>query len=84
MFDFCFFPNFETTIENLANNLAHKESWDFNSSAKPSFQILKNYIFHTFEKLENEKKIAFSSQNKFACFNTGLVTNNWEEIFAFF
>ncbi|MFW2087542.1 DUF3825 domain-containing protein [Acinetobacter baumannii] len=84
LYDFCFFPNFDQEIENLANNLAHKEPWDFNSAKKPSYQILKNYIFHTFEKLEAEKKILFASQNKFACFNTGLVTNNWEEIFAFF
>ncbi len=37
-----------------------------------------------FRKLEQEKKIAFTANNKFACFNTGLVTCNWEEIYAFF
>ncbi len=39
---------------------------------------------HTFRKLEKEGKIAYTADNRFACFNTGLTTSNYEEIFAFF
>lgn len=31
-----------------------------------------------------ENKVIYTSDNKYACFNTGLVTNNLEDIFAFF
>ena len=35
-----------------------------------------------FRKIKSENKISFSSDNNFACFNTGLVTANLESIFA--
>jgi hypothetical protein len=49
-----------------------------------SYSILKNYLEFTFRKLQQEKKIVFTTDNKFACFNTGLMTDNLEDIFAFF
>lgn len=64
--------------------MADKEAWDFSDSATKNNSILKNYLEFTFRKLQQEKKIAFTSDNKFACFNTGLVTENLEDIFAFF
>lgn len=48
------------------------------------YAILKNYLEFTFRKLQQEKKIKFTNNNKFACFNTGLVTDNLEDIFAYF
>lgn len=43
---------------------------------------MKSYIEHTFRKIKSENKISFSSDNNFACFNTGLATANLESIFA--
>ncbi|GHT14576.1 hypothetical protein AGMMS4956_12650 [Bacteroidia bacterium] len=84
LFKFAFFPNYDSAIAFLADTLADKEAWDFSDSATKSNSILKNYLEFTFRKLQQEKKIAFTSDNQFACFNTGLVTENLEDIFAFF
>ncbi len=81
---FAFFPNYDSAITFLADTLADKEVWDFSDSARKNNSILKNYLEFTFRKLQQENKIAFTSDNKFACFNTGLVTENLEDIFAFF
>jgi len=84
LFKFAFFPNYQESIRFLAENLAEKEEWDFSDSQEKSYSILKNYLEFTFRKLQQEKKIAFTPDNKFACFNTGLMTDNLEDIFAFF
>lgn len=83
LFDFAFFPGFHDKIQDLAENLADKENWDF-STGGGKHSILKNYMFHTFSKIKEEGKIVFSAGNTHACFNTGLVTSSWEEIVAFF
>ena len=84
LFDFAFIPNYDTQIKDLAENIADPESWDFSDVNKPSYSILKAYLEHTFRKLQVEKKIYFTANNKIAAFNTGLVTPNLEEIVAYF
>ncbi|MGI6320700.1 MAG: DUF3825 domain-containing protein [Bacteroidales bacterium] len=84
LFKFAFFPKYDSAIAFLADTLADREVWDFTDSATNNNSILKNYLEFTFRKLQQEKKVAFTKDNKFACFNTGLVTENLEDIFAFF
>jgi hypothetical protein len=84
LFSFAFFPNFETAIKYLADTLASNEEWDYSDSQTKTYSILKNYLEFTFRKLRQEDKVEYTSDNKYACFNTGLVTNNLEDIFAFF
>jgi hypothetical protein len=84
LFEFAFFPKYQDVLEFLAENLADKEEWDFGKPQTKRYPILKNYLEHTFRKLKAESKIAFTTDKKYACFNTGLVTPNLEEIFAFF
>jgi hypothetical protein len=84
LFSFAYFPYYNDAIKHLAENLAEQEEWDFSNSTKNTYPILKNFLEFTFKKLKQEGKIAYTSDNKFACFNTGLVTNNLEDIFAFF
>jgi hypothetical protein len=84
LFKFAVYPNYDTAISFLADTLADKEDWDFSDSVKKNHGILKNYLEFTFRKLVQEKKVRFTADNKFACFNTGLVTENLEDIFAFF
>ena len=84
LFSFAYFPNYDKAIRFLAETLASHEEWDYTDSQTKTYSILKNYLEFTFRKLKQEEKIAFTSDNKYACFNTGLVTNNLEDIFAYF
>jgi len=84
LFDFAFFPKYDESIKYLAENLADKEEWEFSAKQTKSFTILKNYLEHTYRKLKQEKKIVYTLDNKHCCFNTGLVTSNLEDIFAYF
>ena len=71
--------------ENLAE-LAEDEPWEYkNSENRETLPILRNYFRHTFARLKEMRDgIAFSENGNFACFNTGLVTDNQEEIYALF
>jgi hypothetical protein len=85
LFKFAYFPKYHDAIRYLAETLANREDvWNFSDVKTPNHAILKNYLEHMFRKLRQDKKIHFTKDNEYACFNTGLVTDNWEEIFAFF
>lgn len=85
LYQFAYIPKYDEEIANLAENLADKEDqWYFSDKSGGGYPILKNYLEHYFRKIKAEDKIAFTQNNKFASFNTGLVTDNWEEIYAFF
>lgn len=60
LFDFCWFPNYDASIEYLANNIADPEPWDFSDATQAKYSILKSYIEHTFRKIKSENKISFS------------------------
>lgn len=83
LFHFAYFPSFEDSIKYLAG-LCAPEEWDFTSSTIKRFEVLKNYLNHTFKKVYSEDKVKFSKNNEFCSFNTGLYTPNFEDIFAFF
>jgi hypothetical protein len=84
LFSFAVFPNYNNAIKYLAEDLAEHEEWDNSDSQTKTYSILKNYLEFTFKKLKQEGKVAYTTDNKYACFNTGLVTTNLEDIFAFF
>lgn len=84
LFKFAYFPKYSDQISYLAETLADKEEWDFSDVKTKSHSILQNYLEFTFRKLKQENKVCFTTDNKYACFNTGLVTKNLEDIFAFF
>lgn len=84
LYQFAYFSRFDDSIRYLAENLCDPEQWDFRTSTSKSYSILKNYIFHTYTKVKAEGKIVFTKKNDYACFNTGLVTRNYEDIIAFF
>lgn len=83
LFEFAYIPKFEDAFQALAD-MADPEEWDFSDSRRKSNVILKNYIEHTFRKVKSEGKISYTKDNSNACFNTGLVTRNLEEIYALF
>ena len=64
--------------------MAEEEDWDFSSTSKGDNSVLKHYIRHTYGRLVEEGKIETNENGNSLCFNTGLVTENQEEIFALF
>lgn len=91
---FAYFPydisnreNWETPFEILAKK-AKKEIWDY---GRPEFKkegrqypILTNYLNYTFLRLQDEGKIAISKDGNQTCLNTGLQTQQDQDIFALF
>jgi hypothetical protein len=84
LFQFAFFPTYPDSVAYLADNLADAEDWEFSDAQANNYSILKSYLFHIFDKLESEGKICTNIGNRHACFNTGLVTRNLEQIYAYF
>ena len=87
-FEFAYAKNFDAQIESL-NQLARPERWNYMSDSSPyPYPILRNYIFYTFKRLyalqsnDNINYICFSEKD--CCFNTGLFTPNFEQIYALF
>ncbi len=74
----------------LLDKLAHMtdEDWDFRVRPTGGLPILENYLFYTFKRVEQQKKILTVEHSKsgkwMASFNTGLATPQQQEIFAFF
>lgn len=81
LFDYAWIPNFYDRIREL-KDLAMTEEWDYKKNPSGKEPILVSYIKHTFEKLYKEGKIYV--QGNHSVFNTGLVTNLQEEIYALF
>lgn len=84
LFDFAFIANFEQKIEYIAR-LAQPENWDYRyAQSNKKHPILQSYLHYTFSRIQEENKIVETKDKSKACFNTGLVTENQEEIFALF
>jgi len=83
--DFAWFPaSFDEAYGDLANQAEH-EDWEYHySSTEHERPVLFNYIKYTYKRLAEEKKISLSEDGRFACFNTGLITDHQEPIYASF
>jgi hypothetical protein len=79
-----FLGSLDDSFAKLAK-LAEKEDWDYQFT-KTDYKkpILVNYLKYTYKRLANQKKIGISDDAQFACFNTGLVTDHQEPIYALF
>ena len=75
---------FNQKLEMLAK-MAQPEMWT-HKKIKDSdpYRILRNYIFFTYNRLDEEKKLIESSDGNYRCMNTGLLTVYNQEIFAIF
>ncbi len=78
LFDFAFCQDYERKIQTLSSLCPEK--WSFGIQADNT--ILKNYIEHTFLKLQEENNVL--QKDDYALFNTGLYTEYYEPIFAYF
>ena len=88
----------DAAINDLAVNIALEERWYYNEDDKLTKPILKNYLSYTFERLQFEDEIErkkakeedrqprlkILENDKNAIFNTGLVDNIYDPVFAFF
>lgn len=70
---------FNDKLNALASK-AETENWSITSPNS----ILYSYIVHTFDRLVDENKILFSEDEKYASFNTGLLTELGEDILGLF
>lgn len=82
--EFAFLPDFADHLVEL-EEMAEPEDWEYRylESDFPR-PILYAYIIHTFNRIEEERKIAYAADDLAACFHTGLVTEQQEPIFALF
>ena len=84
LFDFAYLPDFNNRLAELAD-AAEDEDWAYhNTQSNYPTPILYNYIRYTYRRLAEEHKIALSEEGQFCCFNTGLVTESQEPIYASF
>ncbi len=78
--DKIYFSDFEKSMEELAF-LARKEKWCYHNS-KDKHIILKIYLQYTFYQIYSQKKIAVDQKTGYCCFNTGLKSPEYEDIYA--
>lgn len=82
--EFAFLPDFADHLADL-EEMAEHEDWEYrfirSDFPRP---VLYAYIIHTFNRLDEEDKIGYSADDTAACFDTGLVTDQQEPIFALF
>lgn len=81
LFNFAWFRDFHQGLQELAS-LCSNEAWDYTTAPTGHFPILFNYIQQTFVRLKEQKRLRIEKDHM--VFNTGLVTDNQEEIYAFF
>ena len=81
--NFALMPKFDDNIEFLAA-LAEPEEWDYkNTQFTEPKPILRNYIRYTYRRIAEEKKVAVTQDEKYACWNTGLITPSQGPFFIF-
>lgn len=85
IYRFCFMGKGESKIKYFQelSELAETEKWHSDQENK-NYDILINYITYTFDKAAKDDLVLFSDDKKYAAFNTGLLTENGEDIICMF
>jgi hypothetical protein len=80
--DYAKVADWDARLHVLAE-MAEPERWTYLSVPDPSrLPVLDSYLRYTFVRLSEQGRIAES--DRLACFNTGLLTPNQEEVFGVF
>ena len=85
LYSFANCGNFNQKICNL-KELILEENWGKQDGLR-THPVLHNYIVHYFNKVYSDGLIAFSKNDKgdeIACFNTGLLTPYYDDVYAYF
>lgn len=81
---FAFIKDWPGVLQELAK-IARPECWSFNrAETDTTYPILRQYLLYTFHHLELEGKIGVSEDGIMAAFNTGLVTDRFDDIYMCF
>ncbi len=81
--DWAYLKHYQTTIKKL-RNIALDERWYYkNRNQNFPYPILSSYLHYTFFKLSRENG-KIPQTDKYSVFNTGLVDNRYEPIYALF
>lgn len=82
--DWAYLGNWDSLLEKLAD-IALDEKWDFERPDNPNtYSILRSYLIYTFYRLQFEGKVLEDTEKGIAAFNTGLVDDTYEAIYACF
>jgi hypothetical protein len=81
---FALIPAFDDRVDELAT-MASSEDWEYqNSPSAERKPILRNYLRYTYRRIAEEGKVAFTDDDAYSCWNTGLVTSHQEPIYMAF
>lgn len=94
IYEIAYVPNWQDNLNEL-ENMAIPEKWNYNNLVNHinnKNPILHQYLNHTYCRLEKERENAEESKKQsiiyiddnIFCFNTGLYTKEYQEIFAVF
>ncbi len=84
LMDWAYIPSWSELLETLSA-AALNEKWDFESNGAPrTNSILGSYFTYTFYRLYSEGKVLEDRDKGIAAFNTGLVDETYEAIYACF
>ncbi|MCI8424394.1 MAG: DUF3825 domain-containing protein [Adlercreutzia sp.] len=83
IFEWAYLGNMDLLLSKLAD-MALEEAWSFDSGEDKGLPILRSYLTYTFFRLKGEGKILEDREKGIAAFNTGLVDNTYEPIYACF
>lgn len=82
--DFAMMPKFADNIDSLSR-LVEAEDWESRSSnSAPKQAVLRNYLTYTYQRVAEERKICITTDKEYCCWNTGLISENQEPVFALF
>lgn len=82
LLEFAYLGKIDEFLQKL-DDLAMDEKWNYTKTPNDRpYPILLNYLNHTFMRLREQNKIITSGDH--CVFNTGLVTENQQEVFAVF
>ena len=83
--DWAFLRDINSFLDQLAGK-ALKEEWSYTNGLpkSPNRPILWSYVKYTFCRLQHQNRIAYSMDNEYAAFNTGLVDDRYMPIIALF
>ncbi len=84
LMDWAYIANWNELLERLSD-ISLYEKWDFESGDAPkTYSILGSYLTYTFYRLQSEGKVLENREKGIAAFNTGLVNETYESIYACF
>jgi len=84
LYHFAWFSRPDEAYEEL-RGMCLPEDWDFmDGPGRKSHWLLRNYLENTFLRLEQEGEILYGDSGAVAAFNTGLVDEHYEDIYARF